>query len=121
MFDSTLDTEQVFGHSARVTRPQVRRRRVTLTAAAVLATLALLGPVSRAVAGPGAVPRAPSDMRPAALHSYVVRSGDTVWSIAGRLAPGADPRVTVTRILAANRVDPGSLRPGQVLVLPSLA
>ena len=111
MFDSTLDTEHVFGHSVHMSRTRVRRRRVTLTIATVLVALALLGPVARVVAGPG--------MEPTSRRSYVVRSGDTMWSIAGEVAPGGDPRETVQRILDANRVEPGSLVAGQVLVVPS--
>lgn len=112
MFDSTLDTEQAFGQSWRMSRTHVRRRRVTVTFATVLVALALLGPVSRAMAGSG--------MEPAAQRSYVVRSGDTVWDIAGHVAPAQDPRVVVEQILEANHVNPGSLTPGQVLLVPRL-
>ena len=112
MFDSTLDSEHVFGQGSHMNRTRVRRRRVTITVATVLVTLALLGPVSRAVAGP--------TMEPAAGRSYVVRSGDTLWSIAGRVAPATDPRVTVQKILEVNRVDPGAIAPGQVLLVPRL-
>jgi Tfp pilus assembly protein FimV len=112
MFDSGLDTEHAFGHYSGMSRTYVRRRRVAVTFATALVALALLGPVSRAVAGPG--------MEPASRRSYVVRSGDTLWAIAGRVAPGSDPRVVVQQILDANPVDPGSLTPGQVLVVPQL-
>jgi nucleoid-associated protein YgaU len=51
--------------------------------------------------------------------SYVVRQGDTLWSIAGRLSPGEDPRPVVDAITSVNDVDPGALIPGQTLVVPS--
>jgi len=51
--------------------------------------------------------------------SYVVRQGDTLWSIAERLSPGEDPRPVVDALTSVNHVDPGSLIPGQTLVVPS--
>lgn len=57
-------------------------------------------------------------LRPVAEHRYVVRPGDTLWSIAERLDPGSDPRPLVDAIARANDVDPGSVLPGRSLVLP---
>ena len=71
----------------------------------------LTGPVAHAF-GPGLA------MRPAASRRYVVRPGDTLWSIASRGTPGADPRPLVDAIEAANHLDPGSLVPGQTLLVP---
>lgn len=58
--------------------------------------------------------------RPAvvAQHRYVVRPGDTLWSIARRIHDG-DPRALVDAIQAANGTDPGALVPGQVLLVPA--
>ena len=53
-------------------------------------------------------------------RTYVVRSGDTLWSIAARFAPASDPRVVVDTIASANGVDPGALVPGQRLSIPSV-
>lgn len=94
-----------------MTRTRVRRRRLALTLAMALVGAAWAGPVARAITG-GAVP--------AAGTSYVVRDGDTLWSIARRFSPGGDPRPLVDSLAAANAVDPGSLQPGQVLVVPDV-
>jgi len=69
----------------------------------------MAGPVGRAV-----------ELRhaPVAAESYVVRPGDTLWSIARSLAPNEDPRSLVDAIAAANHVDAGSIVPGQALVVP---
>ncbi len=111
MFDSSLDTERVFGQHARMHRTYVRRR-----LAALALGLAVLGwgvpAAARTVAGDAA----PS--RPAG-PTYVVRPGDTLWAIALRVAPAEDPRAVVDRIVGANGIDAGSLIPGQALVLPS--
>jgi Tfp pilus assembly protein FimV len=48
----------------------------------------------------------------------VVRSGDTLWSIARRVSPSEDPRPIVDAIAGANPVAPGALVPGQTLVIP---
>lgn len=89
----------------RATR--VRRRRL----AALVLAVALAGGAAagaRAVAGLTAVgttadPR-PVEVRsvPVAGHEYVVQPGDTLWSIAIQIAPGADPRPVVDALRAAN-------------------
>jgi hypothetical protein len=47
---------------------------------------------------------------------YIVRPGDTVWSIASGMEPGRDPRPLVDRIDSELRG--GTLRVGTVLYLP---
>jgi Tfp pilus assembly protein FimV len=111
MFEPPLDIEQAFGQHGGMTRTRVRRRRVTATLVAMMIGTALMGPVARAVTRP--------QMTPAASRTYVVRSGDTLWGIAGRLAPQQDPRVLVQALSDANHVDAGSLVPGQTLVIPA--
>jgi nucleoid-associated protein YgaU len=49
---------------------------------------------------------------------YVVRSGDTLWSIAER-SYGGDPREGVWRLSRRNHLDGALIRPGQRLVVPS--
>ena len=48
----------------------------------------------------------------------MVREGDTLWTIARRLAPGSDPRPIVDVLSAANGLDAGRIVPGQTLVVP---
>jgi len=79
--------------------------------AAMSLAAVLTGPVANAV-GIGGSPQAnPS-------RTYVVRPGDTLWSIATRFAPSTDPRVVVEALASANGVDPGALVPGQQLSIP---
>ena len=49
---------------------------------------------------------------------YVVRAGDTVWSIAQGAAGGADPRMLVDAIAVRNGIDASAVVPGQALVIP---
>jgi nucleoid-associated protein YgaU len=51
--------------------------------------------------------------------TYVVRAGDTLWSIArSRSDTGSDPRPLVTEIERENRIGPEDLVPGRALVVP---
>lgn len=69
------------------------------------------GPVANAFDGSASTARS--------VRTVVVRPGDTLWSIARRIAPGRDPRGVVDAIVDANGVEAGSLVPGQTLVLPA--
>ena len=49
----------------------------------------------------------------------MVRAGDTLWSIAARIAgPQADPRPVVDELVQANHVSTGVIVPGETLRLP---
>jgi Tfp pilus assembly protein FimV len=55
--------------------------------------------------------------RPARQVTYVVEPGDTLWSIARRVAPGHDPRPLVDALVEANDLH-GGLQAGQELSVP---
>jgi LysM repeat protein len=50
-------------------------------------------------------------------QTYIVRTGDTLWSIAASHY-GGDPRQAVYRLEQRNHLAAPRLRPGQELVLP---
>ncbi|MCZ2826793.1 MULTISPECIES: LysM peptidoglycan-binding domain-containing protein [unclassified Modestobacter] len=50
--------------------------------------------------------------------TIVVQSGDTLWSIAGEIAPEEDRRAVVDALLDVNGLSDVDLVPGQVLELP---
>lgn len=77
--------------------------------------IAALGGLWASWSGAPAEPR----MHRVSHTTYVVRQGDTLWGIATRLAPDADPRPLIDGIEEANGVDAGSLVPGQQLVIPA--
>jgi hypothetical protein len=94
-----------------VSRARVRRRRTILAVCLVLIGAAWAGPAVRAL-----TPEAPVRVDRTA---YVVRQGDTLWSIARRLSPNGDPRSIVDSLSADNGISAGELVPGQVLVVPA--
>lgn len=73
--------------------------------------------VGAAWAGPAFRALTPDPPVRAARSSYVVRQGDTLWSIARRLSPDGDPRSVVDALSFDNGISAGELQPGQVLVV----
>jgi hypothetical protein len=86
-----------------------RRGRAVLLLVLVVLTLAAftLGRASTSTAGTAT---------PTTRREIVVQPGETLWAIAERVAPDADPRVTVGRLRELNNLD-GALQAGQRLVL----
>jgi len=112
MFEFVLDSEQAFDRLRAVSRTRVRRRRLALTLIVASVGASWAVPAVKAL-GAG------SGSERVASTRYVVRQGDTLWSIAERVAPGEDPRPVVDALTRVNDVDPGALLPGQTLVVPS--
>ena len=56
---------------------------------------------------------------PVGAHTVVVQPGDSLWAIARSVAPKADPRVTVERIISLNKLPNAELAAGELLALPS--
>lgn len=112
--------------------PAVLRRRRFVVAGAVVATVltcvALAGGLGAGSpgrpspgrpspgAGRGVSSLASPGSPPAGVKVYLVQPGDTLWGIATRLAPDADPRPLMDRLAA--QVPGGVLQVGQRLVLP---
>jgi hypothetical protein len=109
---------------ARRAAPGVyRRRRLLVTGLFLLAIAAVLITVQLVQAGIGGGPLTTTDaaagrtaMRPASAHAYVVRPGDTLWSVAAALDPRGDERPLVDALVA--EVGTTSLYPGEVLTIP---
>ena len=55
-----------------------------------------------------------------ASFSYVtVRAGETLWQLAGKYAPSADPRDWITKVVSLNNLQTADLVPGQKLAVPA--
>jgi Tfp pilus assembly protein FimV len=89
-----------------------RRGRLVVFLTFLAAALALLVfAVSDAATGSGEVGR------PVPVTMVTVETGDTLWSIATRAAPGEDPRALIDRIQQLNTLE-GPLQVGSTIAVP---
>ncbi len=100
-----------------------RRRRLLAAGLLLLAIAAVLVTAQSALAGTGGGPLTTTGaaaagrvMVPAGAQEWVVRPGDTLWSIARALDPKGDVRPLVDRL--ASEVGGATVYPGQVIPLP---
>jgi hypothetical protein len=108
--------EQVFPMTGEAMRGEAARMRLTIRGRAVARTLASVLVVAVFLLVAPGLARGVGPDRPPRV-TYVVQPGDTLWSIANRVAPGQDPRPVVDGLIEANDV-PGGLQAGQELSIP---
>ncbi len=53
-------------------------------------------------------------------HTVTVEAGETLWSVAARIAPHADPRLVVADITSLNDLATAVVEPGQQLIVPTV-
>lgn len=99
--------------SLRLTR-RGRTLLVLLLAGLLLAAISLGGTDTQAA---GVV----SEGERAAVQTVTVQPGESLWSVAQRIAPDNDPREVVAQIRRLNDLESSSLQVGQLLVLPTRA
>ena len=51
--------------------------------------------------------------------SVIVQPGQSLWTIAGTIAPERDPRDVIADIVQLNNLEAGRVMPGQQLFVPS--
>jgi len=86
-----------------------------LVISATLLTVACAGVA--AVSGPAL---STGEAHHAASRTVVISSGETLWDIAQRIAPGEDPRVVIDDIVDLNALsDAGAVRVGQQIEVPT--
>jgi hypothetical protein len=116
MFERVLTSNRCSGKMVHMGRTYVRRRRLAVAGLCVVVGVIVSSPVADAL---GRHPGAPERGQRVA-EVYVVRPGDTVWSIAEHVVAG-DPRAMVDAISRRNHLGPSAIVPGQSLVIPSHA
>jgi len=102
--------------------PRVTRLRLTVRGRRLLASIAALPAVialSLAVISGGSALASRDLGAPSGSFATVtVSAGESLWSIAERVAPGADPRDVVDAIVRLNALDGVTVSAGQQLSIP---
>jgi len=101
--------------TARVRLRLTRRGRAVLSA--LVALPLVIGALVFALNGGGAV--ATSEQTHVSFQYVTVQSGDSLWSVAERVAPNADPRDVIADIVSLNGLDSAVVSPGQQLAVPA--
>ena len=96
-------------------RPRTRLTRRGRLVLLVLAIGLLLAAISVGRAGSQA---ATATETGPSLQQTTVQPGETLWSVARRIAPANDPREVIAQIQRINDLESSSLRVGQQLLLP---
>lgn len=92
-----------------------RRGRVVLTLLAALPIV--IGALVFALNGGGAA--ASGEQTHVTFHYVTVQSGDSLWSVASRIAPNADPRDVIADLVSLNGLSSAVVTPGQQLAIPT--
>lgn len=96
-------------------RMTARGRRVLLAVASVpLAVGIAFGVISG-----GAAIASNEGGASASFQTVMVVPGDSLWSIASKVAPTADPRVVIEEITALNALEGATLQVGDELAIPA--
>jgi nucleoid-associated protein YgaU len=106
---------------ARPKRPEAVAAPVRLTRRGRLVVLAMLLGLLLATAAVAMAPATATSDRGDNLvaERVTVQPGDTLWAIAERVRPDADPRATIARIKDMNGLTSGAAQAGQVLLVPA--
>ncbi|HEX8080673.1 MAG TPA: LysM peptidoglycan-binding domain-containing protein [Jatrophihabitans sp.] len=115
LISSARTPAQLVPVGSSAARVQSRPLRLTRRGVVAIALgVAVVGGLLLLVAHLSASPSAAAPAAPAGAV-VTVQPGDTLWSIAGQVAPGRDPRAVVERIRESNNLTSVSLIPGQAL------
>ena len=109
--------EHAFVLAGEAGRAEIGRTRLTRRGRVLVRALAIVLVVAVFLLVAPGLARGDGPDRPAPRVTYVVEPGDTLWSIARRVAPGQDPRPVVDGLIEANDLD-GGLQAGQELSIP---
>lgn len=111
------DTQPAVAPRPAPLRLTSRGRLVVALLALLLATIAITV-ASMTMSGAQAANHGRPGGGYAGLHQIVVQPGQSLWSIAERAEPTADPRQVVAQIMTANSLTTSVVRAGQLLWVP---
>lgn len=114
---TTIDIAGIHAVSVPSTRLRLttRGRRVLAVLASIPAVVALSIAI---VSGGGALASGEQSAPAGTFETVTVMPGDTLWSVAERVAPSADPRDVVDAIMRLNALSTARLDAGQQVAIP---
>ena len=101
-------------------RPRTSRLRITRRGH-VLVTLVVTAPLVVAAFGfalNGGGASAGADVSSVAFEHVTVQPGESLWQLAGEIAPSHDPREVVSDLVQLNQLGSAEVQPGQSLAVP---
>ncbi|WP_427132863.1 LysM peptidoglycan-binding domain-containing protein [Pseudarthrobacter sp. S9] len=96
-----------------------RRGRFVFFGIPLILLAALILSFSGFLNAPAKAAESASELSPTPTVSVTVQSGESLWAIAGDVAPERDPRDVVADIVQLNNLDAARVMPGQQLFVPS--
>jgi LysM domain len=95
-----------------------RRGRLVVAAFMLLIATIAITVASMTISGAQAANHGRPGAGYAGMHQVVVQPGQTLWSIAVRAEPAADPRQVVAQIMTANGMTSSAVQAGELLWVP---
>jgi hypothetical protein len=111
--------------SRRASRPTqaplrlTRRGRFVFFGVPLILLAALVLSLSGFLNAPAKASESASELSVTPTVSVTVQPGESLWAIAGTVAPERDPRDVVADIVQLNNLDAARVRPGQTLFVPA--
>lgn len=96
-----------------------RRGRVVLIGVPLILLAVLLLSLSGLFNSPAKASDSAGDLAVTPTVTVTVQPGQSLWSIAGTVAPGRDARDVVADIVQLNNLSAGAVLPGQQLFVPT--
>lgn len=96
-----------------------RRGWIVLVVLPLMLLTAFLMSLSGFLTSPAKAADSVSELSLTRTVSVTVQQGQSLWAIAGTVAPDRDPRDVVADIVQLNNLDGGAVSPGQQLFIPS--
>jgi len=96
-----------------------RRGRVVLIGIPLVILAAILLSLAGFLNAPAKAADSAADLSVTPAVSVTVQSGQSLWAIAGSVAPERDPRDVIADIVQLNNLSAGGVVPGQQLFVPT--
>jgi hypothetical protein len=107
------------GRSKQAPLRLTRRGRFVFFGVPLILLAALILSFSGFLFAPAKAADSPDQLSVTPTISVTVQPGETLWAIAGSVAPERDPRDVVADIVQLNNLDAARVMPGQQLFVPS--